>query len=128
MRTVSWTHHLVQLLTGPDADNLMRQRRGHCPSDVHDVNRGYLWDEHLPPIHPLEILENKIDTLLQGDPEASHSRVGNGQMVASLSGECTEDRNGRAARSDDIAVSNYREPCSVIPSEIIGGDKQLVGY
>src|SRR5688500_2977444 len=91
--------------------------------EVEDIHAGDLGHENLPPAHPLDAVENEVDSLIEGNPEARHPRIGNGDhaVLALLQ----EHRHDAPPASDNIAVSRTAENRSALPRVRIAMHEKL---
>ena len=94
---------LVQFLACPDSDVLDLTTRSHCLSQVGQAHTGNLGDENFAAVHLLNATNDKLHTLLECDPEPSHSGIGDGELAASFLLEKHWDH--ASAASDHVAVS-----------------------
>ena len=69
----------MQLLTGPDAHDLVPRTGCNHASKVHDLHGWDLLDVDLPTFHVIEGMPYQFDTFLQGDHEARHAPIRDGQ-------------------------------------------------
>ncbi len=127
MRVVHGTHHLVQLFTGTDSHELLRQVRSERLRHFDDPHRWNLRNENLAALHAPERVEHELHTLLQRDPEPRHLRVRDRQFLHAVREHLLEDRDHRAARADHVAVAYDREARLVAACDIVRGDEELVG-
>src|SRR5207244_190194 len=110
VRVVRWAHDLVELFAGANTHCFLPKVRRHTQRQVHDTNGGNLGDEDLATDHALKVLEHEVDTLLQGDPEAGHFGVRDGQMIVPFLDQRLKEWHDRAAATHDVAITGHREP------------------
>jgi len=75
--------------------------------------------------HLVERPEHEVDPLLEGDEEAGHSLIGDGQPPGRTLRE--EIRDDAAAAADHVPVANDTEFRLMKPRVGVGRDKQFVG-
>lgn len=120
-------HHLVQLLARAYADDLLGQLGGHGAGEIRDAHGRDLGNEHFPPLHADKVGQHELHSLLQGEPEAGHLGMGDGQAAGAFLDQSVEEGHHRAAGSHHVAVAHYGEDGRVPARHIIGGHEQLVG-
>src|SRR5690606_17918669 len=80
--------------------------------------------EHLTAAHRLEGAEHEADTLLERDPKARHTGIGDENNAGgALAQECGDDA---PATADDVAVADDRHSRAVLIGRRIRGDEQLL--
>src|SRR5690606_16756099 len=66
---IGGTHDLVQLLSGTYPDDLPGHPWRDDLGQVGNTDGGNSWNEDFAAMHALEVAQDEIDPLLQGDPE-----------------------------------------------------------
>src|SRR5581483_11228588 len=106
-RLVFRDQRLMQLFTGPDANEFDlaagRDGLGH----VHQPHAGNLGDENLATVHALNAFHYETHALLEGDPEARHTRIGDRDFSPLALLE--EHRDHADSAADDISVAGATE-------------------
>ena len=82
-RIILGDHHLVELLTRTDADDLPLAAWSDRFGQIHDVHAGNLGHENLATVHQFKAPDDKLDSFLQRDPKSSHPRVGDRDLSVS---------------------------------------------
>lgn len=124
---VGGTHHFMELLPRPDADDLRRQARGNGLGDVGDPGGRDLGDEDLPSLHAPEGLKDEIDALGKGDEKTGHPGIRDRQLLRSPGDEAPEIGDDGTSRTDDIAVADDGKTGTAGTDEVVAGDEDLVG-
>src|ERR1700681_2748420 len=110
--------NLVQLFPRPDADAIdlavRRDRLGH----IQQLHAWNFWDEDFSAVHLLDTSNNKAHALVQSDPEAGHSRIGNSDSPARAL--LHEYRDHASATPDYIAVTRATETSVLLARISVG--------
>jgi hypothetical protein len=118
-------HHLVKLLAGTDSDLLDLAVRGNGPRQVGDLHARQDGNEHLAAVHGVNGSEDEFHGLIQGDPEAGHSRVGDGHRPGLPL--LAEERDHRTPAPDHVSVPHASE-AGAPPSRVgVSLDHDLLG-
>src|SRR5438270_13837557 len=97
----------MQLFAGADADAVNLAIRRHGLSHIQQLHAGNFRHEDFSALHLLNATDHKFHALIQCDPEANHSRIGD---CDSPSGTLLpEDGNHSAAAADDVTVAHATE-------------------
>src|SRR6185437_16100495 len=97
----------MQLLARPYADALDLAVRSHRVGHINQLHAGDLGDENFAAMHLFEGADHETDPLIQGDPEARHSRIGE-RDLATLA-LLHEDWHHASTAPDNIAITNATE-------------------
>ncbi len=97
----------MQLLAGPDADDLGGDTGGHGLGEVGHAHRRDLGDEDLAALGVLEANRTRSTACGQRDPEAGHPLVGDRELPGLEL--LLEQGDDRAPGADDVAVPNTGE-------------------
>src|SRR5581483_4615919 len=124
---------LVQLLPGPDADELDRDvavgllagEADHLPRELEDRDRlAHVEDEHLPGAADRARLDDQRDRLGDRHEVARHLRVGDADRAAALD-LAAEDRDHAPRRAEDVAEPDGDEAGRDVPARAVGLDDPL---
>ena len=118
-------HLFVQLFSGTDADQGEPACRGDSLGHVGDAVAWDLGDEDLAPPHVGQGLEDQGDAIVEGDVEAGHALVGDGEDT--FGPLLQEEGDDAAAAPHDVAVAHHGELDVALSLEVVGGDEKLVG-
>ena len=119
-------HHLVELLSWPDADDPDRQAGCQGFGEVGHLHRGDLRHEDFPAPHDGQGGEDEVDPLAQGDPEARHARVGNRQIPGALGDQALEQGRHRASRADNVPIPDHGEAGADVAGQVVSRHEGLV--
>jgi hypothetical protein len=114
--------NLVELLSRKNSDlvegELLPCLLGKDASHVDDFGRRRLPDEDVSSTRCPSRIEHEVDGVIEREEEPRHSRVGDGESLANLQ-LTSKEWDDRAARPQNIAVSNAGKARSLIPSREI---------
>ena len=82
--------------------------------------------EDFATLHGGEAGQNEVHSLVESDPEARHTLVGDRKRGRALVDQSPEKGNHAAARTDDIAVADNGEPRTVAPAQMVRRGEYLV--
>lgn len=119
-------HALVELLALADAHLDLLEIRGHRGGEVGHPERGDLGDEGLAALGLGERLDDEPDALVEGDPEARHAEVGDGELGRAAPDQLVEEWNDRSPGARDIAVAHDGEGRARLAAVGVRGDEELV--
>jgi len=117
--------HLVDLLARADPDDFLPALGGNGPGEIRDRHGRDLGDEDLAAFGDLQYFQNEVHALVESDPEARHTGVGDGET--SRPGPLLEEGHHGAAAPHDVSVAHDREDILAADGPVdVGGDEQLV--
>ena len=122
---ILWNHDLMKFLAGSYSYNIRFAFRGDYFCQIHDIHAGQLGYEKFSTNHCFQVAQYELDALFHGNPEAGHSRVGNGQN--SCLPALHEKGNNAATTARHISISYHAEDCAVPAYVGIAGNEELVG-
>src|SRR5262249_10998370 len=110
--------------SGTNAAKFVFAFGSHCLRQIDQTHAGNLGHEYLAALHAIHRAKDEVDALLESQPEARHSGVGESQH--SCFAHFIEQRSDAAAATDDIAVAHDGEFCFGRAGVGIGGDEKFV--
>lgn len=119
-------HLLMELLSGTDAYLLHGEVGGDGLGDIGDLVGGDLRDEELSTEVVAECPHHQIDTFLEGDVEARHPHVGDGEFRGAFVAQLDEQGDDRSPRTHHIAIADHRETEVTGTLDVVGGNEELV--
>src|SRR5205807_5665549 len=117
--------HLVHFLTRANAGEADLAVRGHGPGQIQNAHARNLGHEDLAALHRAQAVDDEVHPLLQSDPEASHSFVGDGNDPGLALFD--EQRDHAAAAPDDVAVPGATEAGAAVARVRVPLHEQLFG-
>ena len=121
----SGDHLFVYLFAGADAHDGLGAVGAYGFGYVEDAIGGDFGDKQFAAPGGLQRVQYHIDALLQGDVEAGHVRIGDGQHA--LLPLFEKEGDDGAVGAHDVAVAHHRKDDGVVAFDVVGSDKQFVG-
>lgn len=78
-------------------------------------------------MHAGKAVEHELYAMVEGDPEARHPRVSDGELAGTLLDQALEEWHHRAPGARHIAIAHNRKAGVLLAGKIVGGHEQLVG-
>src|SRR5580700_11372226 len=97
----------MQFFAGTNPDVLHPAARSKGLREVHEPHAGNFRNKNLAAVHLLQASDHKFHTLLEGQPESGHSRIGDRNLPAPTLFE--ENRDHAAVAADNVSVTRATE-------------------
>src|SRR5262249_46326776 len=124
-RLIRRNENLIEFLAGTNTRECHFASRGYRLDEVHDFHAGDPRYKYLPALQKADGANYEVHTLLQREPKAGHSLIGDRHpaQFALLN----KDRDDTAAATHNVAVSDTCKSCRPTTGIRISLNEELLG-